>query len=81
MQNCDLVTSREFAELAGYSRGYLRNLKWRGELPPPIPLASPVLVWRRADIENWIAERDIKRPPRKGGLETQGASTENSSPC
>jgi predicted DNA-binding transcriptional regulator AlpA len=38
-------------------------LRWvrKGHFPPPIKLTSVSLVWRVADVEQWIREREAEQ--------------------
>jgi predicted DNA-binding transcriptional regulator AlpA len=51
-----LLTTREVAELLGLSTESVLRRWRRGEIPGGIRLASNVLRYREAAIEQWLAE-------------------------
>lgn len=57
----DLVGVAEVAQLAGLSPSTIKSHLQRGTIVPPVPVArSSTLVWRRADIDGWLAHRRHK---------------------
>lgn len=50
-----LLTTREVAELTGFSEGTLRHWTSEGRLPT-LRLSARCVRFRREDIERWLAE-------------------------
>lgn len=63
-ETLDLVGTAEAARIVGVTPQAIQQAHWRGRMPPPIPVAGSVaLVWRRADVERWAADRPGRGRP------------------
>lgn len=62
-----LVGVAEVARMAGLTESSVRTYVRRGTIITPLPVAgSDALVWRRADVERWMADRRGPGRPRAG---------------
>lgn len=52
-----LLRVPDLADLLNTTPAQVRNMRARGQLPPPFKRAGLRLCWRRADIEKWLAGR------------------------
>ena len=55
-----LLTSREVTEMASISAATLYRLIARGEFPPGITLGVKVRRWRRSQIWEYVAGRELE---------------------
>lgn len=60
----DWLTTSEVATLTGIDKTSVRRYVWRGALPAPVRKGN-FLLWRRAEIETWLAERRPTGRPKK----------------
>jgi predicted DNA-binding transcriptional regulator AlpA len=60
----DWLTTSEVATLTGLDKVSVRRYVWRGVMPEPLRKGN-FLLWRRADIEGWLAERRPTGRPKK----------------
>jgi predicted DNA-binding transcriptional regulator AlpA len=51
----DLLSLKDLAGLTGLGVSTLERLRARGDLPPAIVVCGK-LLYRRADVESWLAE-------------------------
>ncbi len=51
----ELLTKSEVARIIKRSTRHVQNLLNAGLIPPPIRIGGGRPLWRRADIESWIA--------------------------
>ncbi|MBZ5709361.1 helix-turn-helix domain-containing protein [Nannocystis pusilla] len=51
-----LLRAAEVAELIGSTEAQVRNMRARGQLPPPIKVPGLGVRWRRTDLEKWLAQ-------------------------
>jgi predicted DNA-binding transcriptional regulator AlpA len=58
------MTTEQVAELAGISPVSVRRYTWRGVIPEPERIGG-ILLWKRDEIEQWLAERRKPGRPRK----------------
>ena len=42
-----------------WTRKHLRTLVRKGIFPPPVQLGANTIVWKRSDIEDFLAERPV----------------------
>lgn len=60
-----LVGVAEVARMTGLTESSVRTYVRRGTITSPLPVAgSDALVWRRADVERWMADRPGPGRPR-----------------
>lgn len=57
MSRLELVSVAEIAALAGVKPGTVIKWRQRGLLPAPVATLQAGNIWRRRDIERWLAER------------------------
>jgi prophage regulatory protein len=50
-----LVREKTLTTLLGMSRANIRRLIAAGRFPAPIRLGAHCIVWRRAELEAWVA--------------------------
>jgi predicted DNA-binding transcriptional regulator AlpA len=60
----DWLTTREVAALTGLDKVSVRRYVLRGVMPKPVHKGN-FLLWRRADIEVWMANRRPMGRPKK----------------
>ena len=60
----DWLTTAEVAALTGIDKTSVRRYVWRGALPAPVRKGN-FLLWRRAEIETWLADRRPTGRPKK----------------
>lgn len=53
----ELIDVTEVAELAGVAPATIHRYKHLGQLPEPTRYAGRSPMWRRKDIERWLASR------------------------
>jgi predicted DNA-binding transcriptional regulator AlpA len=53
-----LIRARPLAKLLGVSRWTIWDWTKRGVLPKPITFGNQYVAWRRADIEQWLRDRE-----------------------
>lgn len=56
----DLVGPIELAALFDVTRGWIDNLRWRGEMLEPFDVISGRPIWIRSEVEAWWVERQAK---------------------
>ena len=77
-ESLQVLSRRQVAAVLGVSAATLGRMVRRGELPAPIRLSRGRVGWRRATVEQWLAEREAasrapdappsprRRPPATG---------------
>ena len=51
-----LLRAADVAELIGSTVAQVRNMRARGQLPPPVKVPGLGVRWRRTDLEKWLAQ-------------------------
>ena len=57
-----LLSVADVARLLSTSRTQVRNMRARGQLPPPIKIAGLGLRWPRAEFMAWLQEQASASP-------------------
>ena len=52
-----LLRVPDIADILNTTEAQVRNMRARGQLPPPFKRPGLRLCWRRTDIEKWLASR------------------------
>ena len=60
-----LIRKRALAKLLNVNPWTLDNWRRSGRIPEPITLSEHVIVWRRADIERWLHDRETQKHTNK----------------
>lgn len=59
-----ILFMKDVCALTGYTPQHIYRLMRAGKFPLSIRLGENRIGWRLADIEGWIASRQINRPPQ-----------------
>ncbi|WP_420829388.1 helix-turn-helix transcriptional regulator [Nannocystis pusilla] len=51
-----LLRVAEVAAIIGTSEAQVRNMRARGQLPPPVKIPGLGLRWHRAVLDGWLAQ-------------------------
>jgi predicted DNA-binding transcriptional regulator AlpA len=57
------VRKRELAKMLSVDPWTIDHWRRKGIIPEPIVLSDQVLVWRLADIEKWLREKEAAKAP------------------
>ena len=60
--DAEVVKARHLRLVVGLAPVTIWRLRRAGQFPPPLRLSAGRIGWRRADLEQWLAERE--RAPR-----------------
>jgi predicted DNA-binding transcriptional regulator AlpA len=55
-----LIRKKDLAKLLGVNVWTIDNWRRAGKFPEPITLSHQIVAWRRADIDRWLIERQLK---------------------
>lgn len=56
-----LLRAPEVAALIGSTVAQVRNMRARGQLPPPVKIPGLGIRWLRADLDRWLTQVATRR--------------------
>ncbi|HTX94755.1 MAG TPA: helix-turn-helix domain-containing protein [Mycobacterium sp.] len=63
----EFLTTKQVSELFGLPEGTLRYYRLRGTGPASFKLGGRRVVYRRSEVDRWVAEQEISST--RGGVE------------
>jgi predicted DNA-binding transcriptional regulator AlpA len=64
-KGADYIDVDEVALLTGMSRSWLQHVRPIGEGPPFYRMGKKRILYRRDEVENWVASRQVSTAPSR----------------